>query len=84
MAGRYRLGKKLAATPGNMWDLIRSDVASEPGLGHDRLLMKMMSRSLDDLPERVRRDRSQQGIGSERWCAGYINGAVREGCIERF
>jgi hypothetical protein len=66
-----------------MWDLTRGEVAAEPGLGHELLLQRMMQRSLDDLPLNVRRNRSVQGIGSERWCNGYINGAVRENYIER-
>ena len=83
MAGHYRLGPKLPATVGNMWDLIRAYVAEAPGLSHSRLLAKMVARGANDWPVKVLRDQSVQGVGSERWCNGYINGAVREGYFIR-
>ena len=83
MAGHYRLGERLPATPGNMWDIIRSYVAAAPGLSHSRLIAGMMSRNHDQWPARVREAHSIQGVGSELWCDGYIKGAVREGYVLR-
>ena len=83
MAGHYRLGDKLPGTPGNMWDIIRGYVAKEPGLSHSRLLGQMRARPQAEWPANVRRNPSVQGVGSERWCHDYINGAVRHGYLVR-
>ena len=83
MAGHYRLGERLPGTPGNLWDIIRTYVAAEPGISHSHLLAKMMSRERYDWPTRVLNANSVQGVGSELWCNGYISGAVREGYLLR-
>ena len=83
MGGHYRLGPRLPATLGNMWDIIRFIVAADVGLSHSRLLGQMMAQDLGSWPEKVRKDPSKQGIGSELWCNGYINGAVRGGYLTR-
>ena len=79
----YRLGDKLPATLGNMWDIIRGYVAVEPGVTHERLVALMMGRPIDTWPRKVLDDPSVQEIGSERWCHGYVQGAIREGYLKR-
>ena len=64
-------------------DIIRQHVAADPGISHSYLVARMMSRGENEWPERVTRDPSVQGFGSERWCNGYVNGAVREGYLIR-
>lgn len=83
MSGNYRLGPKAPATPDNMWDIIRGMVAADPGLSHSRLLGRMTARDPSSWPEKVRRKPSKLGVGSDEWCHGYINGAVREGYLVR-
>ena len=83
MAGHYRLGARLPATPGSVMDIVRQYVAADPGISHSHLIAQMMNRGTDDWPERVRRDSSAQEVGSELWCNGYVNGAVREGYLLR-
>ena len=83
MSGHYRLGPKLPANPSNMWDIIRIFVAANPGLSHSRLLGVMIAHDPSDWPLKVLANPSKQVIGSEKWCQGYINGAVREGYLVR-
>lgn len=83
MDRHYRLGPKLPGTAGNMWDIIRGYVSARPGIGHSELMASMMARKLSDWPPRVLRDPSIQGIGSEKWCNGYLKGAVRLGYLIR-
>jgi hypothetical protein len=66
-----------------MMDIMRGYVAAEPGISHSLLLARMMARPANEWPEKVLRENSVQGVGSERWCQGYLNGAVRKGYLLR-
>jgi hypothetical protein len=66
-----------------MWDIIRGHVASEPGIDHDRLMARLMGMADREWPARVLANPSKQVVGSEKWCRGYLNGAVREGYLTR-
>jgi hypothetical protein len=66
-----------------MWDIIREYVAADPGISHSRLIARMMGRGPGEWPKAVLNANSVQGVGSESWCTGYVNGAVREGYLLR-
>lgn len=77
---RYELGPVVSTAP--MWTIIRGYVRE----GYDSypaLLAAMMNRRKDDWPKRVLDADSVQGVGSEMWCRGYINGAIREEHIKK-
>lgn len=77
---RLALGPVLPKTEGNMWDIMRGYVQS----GHDTetaLLVAMVDRPDDQWPPKVVEGDSLQKVGSERWCNGYIRGAIRLGYL---
>jgi hypothetical protein len=81
MSDRYISSQIDAGTPGNMWDIIQVYAGVEFGITRSGLISEMMKRDPSDWPPKVLAAQSLQGVGSERWCRGYVNGAIRKGFL---